>query len=149
MTKTTSKSSALLKKILLLPILGGLILISCSENGDLKTDKSSENGKIEVQALTADEVPTQPEFPGGIAEFNKYVVSNIKLTDQSKPEDIMTAFVVMDNGEIANVEVRNATVPAVREQIQKALESSPRWKAGQLKGKPVRIQLHLPVKIRP
>lgn len=44
MTKTTSKSRALLKKIAVLPVLAGLIFISCIENSAIAKENKSEKG---------------------------------------------------------------------------------------------------------
>ncbi|WP_447635827.1 M56 family metallopeptidase [Flavobacterium microcysteis] len=44
MTKTTSKSRALLKKIAVLPVLTGLIFISCIENSAIAKENKTEKG---------------------------------------------------------------------------------------------------------
>ena len=102
MTKTTSKSRALLTKLSVLPILAGLIFFSCSETGNpkeetllaakeqvIKTEapivETQETQKIyEATPGKSDDGLTVPKFPGGIPAFHKFVKKEYKIPSDFK-----------------------------------------------------------------
>ncbi|MDR6969229.1 beta-lactamase regulating signal transducer with metallopeptidase domain [Flavobacterium arsenatis] len=149
MTKTTSKSRALLKKIALVPVLAVLIFISCSENKEATTEIETTNEEMEVQALQPDEVPSQPEFPGGMEAFYEFFGKEYKIPeDFSEEGKLIIAFVVETDGSLSNLKIKKDEGFGTGEEAIRVLKKSPKWQPGLVKGKAVRVQYHLPISIK-
>jgi hypothetical protein len=199
MTKTTSQSRALLKKLLVLPILAGLVFISCSKsdaeitsknqevylNGkkvnesdmgkplselvkaeknsnerivgttwetakDLSSKKTSANASeaIEVMEVDPKDVPSNPEFPGGMDAFGKFVQKEFKLPADFKGSgNIIAGFVVETDGSISDIKIKRDLGHGTGEEAIRMLKTSPKWKPGYSKGKAVRVQYFLPIQL--
>lgn len=150
MTKTTSQSRALLKKLAVLPVLAGLIFFSCAGKANSKNNEPIvvEGYKTEVQSVKPEDEPTQPEFPGGMEAFHKYVVSNYKFSDSDpKTEKVQAFFVVASDGKIDQVVIKNASNPEVEAQLIKILKASPKWIPANVKNQAINMQLIQPIEL--
>ena len=194
MTKTTSKSRALLKKLAVLPVLAGLIFISCnkSETKSQETEQevyvngkkvsksdmgkpiatlaNNENEKIAVtswetaktlsssEKITANafeavevdpkDAPTQPEFPGGMEAFYKFVTNEYKIPEGFKGKDkLILTFVVKTDGNLEGIKVIKDLGFGTGEEAVRMMKKSPKWNPGLQHGKPVRVQYHLPIQL--
>jgi beta-lactamase regulating signal transducer with metallopeptidase domain len=149
MTKTTSQSRALLKKLALIPVLAGLIFISCSENKDAATGIEITNEEMEVQALQPDEVPSQPEFPGGMEAFYEFFGKEYKIPEDFTGEGkLVIAFVVEADGSLSDLKIKKDEGFKTGEEAIRVLKKSPKWYPGLVKNKAVRVQYHLPISIK-
>ena len=149
MTKTTSQSRALLKKLALIPVLAGLIFISCSENNDAATGIEITNEEMEVQALQPDEVPSQPEFPGGMEAFYEFFGKEYKIPEDFTGEGkLVIAFVVEADGSLSDLKIKKDEGFKTGEEAIRVLKKSPKWYPGLVKDKAVRVQYHLPISIK-
>ena len=159
MTKTTSKSRALLTKLSVLPILAGLIFFSCSET-DPKNDKTVEaktavvktevpivKEKVtEVQALKPEDIPSNPEFPGGIAAFYKFIKKEYKTPSNFKGKgSLIASFVVETDGSLSDIKIVKDLGYGTAEEFVRLLKISPKWEPGILRGKAVRSQYNIPI----
>ena len=167
MTKTTSQSRAMLKKLALVPILGAMIFISCSENVSEKqydekvvvstwenakafsSDTSATNKtKTEVMEVNAKDVPSQPEFPGGTEALYKFVAQEFKIPEGYKGDGkIILTFAVSTNGTLEAIKVIVDPGFGTGEEAERMMKTSPKWKPGLLHGKPVRVQFYLPIQL--
>jgi len=168
MTKKTSQSRALLKKLAVLPVLAGLIFISCSEPSTKEdSDKevvgttwenaeaiSSENATakasnaVEVVEVNPNDIPSNPEFPGGMEAFGKFVQTEFKLPENFKGSGkIMAGFVVETDGSLSEIKIKKDLGHGTAEEAIRMLKSSPKWKPGYSNGKPVRVQYFLPIQL--
>ncbi len=166
MTKTTSKSRALLKKLAVLPVLAGLIFISCSgESTEKKSDEKivvsswetaktlSSSEKIttdafEVAEVDPKDVPTSPHFPGGMDAFYKFVAKEFKIPKGFSGKDkIILTFVVKPDGELEGIKVIKDAGFGTGEEAVRIMKKSPKWNPGLKNGKPVRVQYHLPIQL--
>lgn len=172
MTKTTSKSRALLTKLSVLPILAGLIFFSCSETNP-KNDKAAEakttevktaevetavvkteepivtEEVTEVQAVKPEDKPSQPEFPGGIAAFYKFVKKEYKIPSDFKGKgSLIASFVVETDGSLSDIKIIKDLGNGTAEEFVRLLNISPKWEPGILRGKPVRSQFNLPILLK-
>lgn len=151
MTKTTSQSRALLKKLAVLPALAGLIFFSCAGKTNSKNNEPIvvEGYNTEVQAVKPEDTPTQPEFPGGMEAFHKYVASNYKFSDgDPKTEKVQAFFVVASDGKIDHVVIKNASSVEVEAQLTKILKASPKWIPANVKNQAINMQLIQPIELK-
>jgi len=165
MTKTTSKSRALLKKLAILPVLAGLIFISCSEEStEKKSDekivvstwetaetlpsKKITTNVFEVVEVDPKDVPTSPQFPGGMEAFYKFVGKEFKIPKGFSGKDkVILTFVVKPDGELEGIKVIKDAGFGTGEEAVRMMKKSPKWNPGLKDGKPVRIQYHLPIQL--
>jgi len=165
MTKTTSKSRALLKKLAILPVLAGLIFISCSEEStEKKSDekivvstwetaealpsKKITTNVFEVVEVDPKDVPTSPQFPGGMEAFYKFVGKEFKIPKGFSGKDkVILTFVVKPDGELEGIKVIKDAGFGTGEEAVRIMKKSPKWNPGLKDGKPVRIQYHLPIQL--
>lgn len=197
MTKTTSQSRALLKKLAVLPVLAGLIFVSCNKsdaksqkmeqevyvNGekvsksdmnkpiaelaksekksdekiivttwdiakDLSAEKTAKEASeaIEVVEVDPKDVPTSPQFPGGMDAFYKFVAKEYKIPEGFKGKDkLILTFVVKADGNLEGIKVIKDLGFGTGEEAVRMMKKSPKWNPGLKDGKPVRVQYHLPI----
>ena len=168
MTKTTSQSRALLKKLSVLPVLAGLIFISCSQDATekqsdekivastweaakaLSSEKTATNGNQAIEAVEVDpkDVPTSPQFPGGMEAFYKFVGKEYKIPKGfSGKAKIILTFVVKADGNLEEIKVIKDAGFGTGEEAIRMMKKSPKWNPGLQDGKPVRVQYHLPIQL--
>jgi len=148
MTKTTSKSRALLKKMSVLPVLAGLIFISCSEETSKEVASLEKTQVTEVQRINPQDVPSQPEFPGGMEAFSKFVVKEFKMPKTFDGQgNVIASFIVEPDGSLSNIKIVKDLGSGTGDEVVRLLEKSPKWKPGFLKGEAVKVQYHLPIRL--
>lgn len=166
MTKTTSQSRALLKKLAVLPVLAGFIFISCTKSSPEKDEKiagttwenaesvSSEDAttkvsdRAEVEQVDLKDAPSNPEFPGGMEAFGKFIIQEFKIPLGYEGDGkVILSFVVTPEGELDNIRVVKDAGFKTGEEAIRVMKKSPKWKPGFIDGKPVRVQYHLPIQL--
>ncbi len=97
-------------------------------------------------------VEQMPSFPGGESEMNRYIYSNVDLSEM--PEEaylrqgrINIKFIVETDGSLSNIEVKSERGDAINNAFKKAMQSMPKWTPGKHKGKSVRVYQKLPIQI--
>jgi protein TonB len=93
----------------------------------------------------------QPEFPGGIAQFYKYVGNNFQRPelDAEKTLRVYVSFVVEKDGSLTDIIVRNDPGYGMGKEAIRVLKSlKTKWAPGILDGKPVRTAYNLPITIK-
>ena len=109
-----------------------------------------------VEEEVADEifvvVEQQPEFPGGMSALMKFLGDNIKYPVIAQENGIqgrvITNFVVERDGSISDVQVVRGQDPSLDREAVRVIQTMPKWKPGQQRGKPVRVRFTLPVVFR-
>lgn len=106
------------------------------------------NAEEKIYTFVALENP--PKFPGGIAEFYKFLGENIKYPEaayQNKIQgNVFVSFVVEKDGSITNVKVDKGLGYGTDEEATRVLSVSPNWIAGTQNGKAVRVKYNIPIK---
>lgn len=98
------------------------------------------------QIYTAVEV--QPEFPGGMTAFYKYVGSSFKIPSGFKGKGkIITQFVIEKDGSLSSIKVLRDIGFNSAKETERVLHESPKWKPGMQNGKAVRVMYALPISI--
>ena len=97
-------------------------------------------------------VENMPEFPGGTQALMKYLSESIKYPVIAQENGIqgrvICQFVVGKDGSIGEVEVARSVDPSLDKEAIRVIKAMPKWKAGQQRGKPVKVKYTLPVNFR-
>jgi len=96
-----------------------------------------------------DIVEDQPEFPGGIAAFYKYVGKNMNYPKQARRMGIegkvYVQFIVDKDGQVTNVRAVKGIGAGCDEEAERVLRSSPKFKPGKQRGRPVKVRMMMPI----
>lgn len=94
-------------------------------------------------------VEDQPEFPGGMAAFYKYVGDNMEYPSQARRMGIegrvYVQFVVDKDGTITEVKAVKGIGAGCDEEAEKVLRQAPKFKPGKQRGRPVKVRMVLPI----
>jgi protein TonB len=111
---------------------------------------------FEVQAPAEEEVDEvftvvedQPEFPGGMEAFYKFVGEELKYPSQARRLGIegrvFVQFVVDKTGEVTNVTLVRGIGAGCDEEAVRVMKLIPNFKPGKQRGKPVKVQMIVPI----
>ncbi|QJW91989.1 hypothetical protein HNV11_22700 [Spirosoma taeanense] len=105
-------------------------------------------------------VEREPEFPGGKAALGQYLAQNIRVPNALVRKNYNTGpvaakFIVDKDGTVRDVRV---TTKPLDKDVQKgmqefmttiiaAIEKMPRWRPGEVSGKPVAVFYTLPIEV--
>ena len=170
MTKQKTKSTAMLKYLLMLPLLGILLIgFACSNSDDEAVIENAQKSKaveneavIEQPAEEAESkqeeqaaeiftvVEEMPEFPGGKGAFLKYLAENINYPESAKKDGVQgrvfVNFVVEKNGSISGVNVLRGVREDLDQEAIRVVSEMPKWKPGKQRGEAVRVSFNVPIK---
>lgn len=94
-------------------------------------------------------VEQQPEFPGGMAAFGKYLQKNLKYPAAASRANVSgkvyVQFVVNTNGSIQDVQILKSLGFGCDEEAARVIKSVPNWSPGKQSGRPVRTKFTLPI----
>lgn len=106
----------------------------------------------EVDQTVFEIVEEQPEFPGGMEGFMKYLSKNINYPESAVDNGIqgkvMVRFVVERDGSATQVEIMKGVDPALDKESIRVVKAMPKWKPGKQQGKTVRTRFIVPVVFR-
>ena len=124
----------------------------------VEDEKEVEDIEIQTEDDKEEEVvfmvvEKMPEFPGGQQALFKYLSENVKYPVIAQENGIqgrvICQFTVNKDGSIVDVEVvRSGGDPSLDKEAVRVIKSMPKWKAGQQRGKPVRVKYTVPVSFR-
>lgn len=101
----------------------------------------------QVYALSGLEI--KPEFPGGLAEFYKYIAANFVLPAHAGLNgNILATFVIDTDGTVGEVKILRDIGFGTGEEALRVLSNSPKWIPGRQNGQSVRVQYALPIKVK-
>ncbi len=149
MTKTSSKSKALLTKLSVVPVIALLTMISCT-NPEMNPEAGNQKVKqdIIVQAVTQAEKPSNPTFAGGMPAFYNFFGEEFKVPTEFKGEGkLIVGFVVKPDGNLDEISIIQDAGNGTGEEAMRVLKMSPKWNPGELDGKPVNVMYYLPITV--
>lgn len=86
---------------------------------------------------------SQPVFPGGLKEFNKYIGQTFKAPDVEGLSGVIKIdFIIEKNGLISMAKIITDIGSGAGDAAVKAILSSPAWLPGEENGKKVRVVYH-------
>jgi len=153
MTKETPRFAAAARQAILIPVLGVLLLISCTKNEEKSKNTTPEAIKVEAfdqKVYSAADLTTQPEYPGGMSAFYKFVNNNFVIpeVDKDMTAKIYVSFTVEKDGTLAYVKVIRDPGYGLGDEAKRVMEASKiKWKPGTMNGQPVRSSYNLPITI--
>ncbi|MDX2429297.1 MAG: TonB family protein [Bacteroides sp.] len=126
----------------------GLVVVTTKEAA-----KSKPKEEVDVRQHS-DEVfyvvEEMPMFPGGEAELIRYIYSNLEYPAKMKKKGIsgkvMVQFTVPASGEISDIKALGSSDKEFEAAAVKVFEGMPKWNPGKQRGKPVRVNVVVPVK---
>lgn len=126
-----------------------------SPTGDINIGKPSGDLDKGVEApdnaiYSSAGLQVQPEFPGGIAAFYKYVNNSFRIPelDQNLTAKIHVSFVVEKDGSITAIKILRDPGYGLGKEAERVLKSlKTKWSPGIQNGKPVRATYTLPITI--
>ncbi|WP_316822144.1 TonB family protein [Pedobacter gandavensis] len=94
-------------------------------------------------------VNSAPTFPGGMANFYKYLRSTVKYPKEAQEKNVQgkvfLSFVVEKDGMLSDIKVEKKLGAGTDEEAIRILKQSPKWIPGIQKNKIVRVKLHIPI----
>ena len=109
-----------------------------------------EEEVVEAEIFTI--VEEMPDFPGGVAKLQEYLVKNIKYPQMARESGIQgrvfVNFVVEPDGSVSHVNVMRSLGGGCDEEAMRVVKAMPKWKPGKQRGKPVRVSYILPVNFK-
>ena len=96
-------------------------------------------------------VEDAPSFPGGDEARIRYLQNNIKYPQMARESGIQgtvyVTFVVEPNGSVTNVKILRGIGGGCDEEAIRVIQNMPKWIPGKQRGKPVRVQFNMPIKL--
>lgn len=95
-----------------------------------------------------------PQFPGGQAEFTKYLQMNIHYPDSAKKYGregtVYVYFVVNKDGRISDVKCMRGVggAPELTEEAIRVIQAMPQWEPGRMNGKAVNVGMTVPIRFQ-
>jgi hypothetical protein len=112
---------------------------SVTENKPLDTITEKNNVTVEI---------TQPEFPGGILAFYKFIGTNFNIPDELKISGkIILTFMVEKDGSLSEFEIVKDLGFGTADEVIRVLKLSPKWIPGKENNEIVRVKYNIPIKI--
>lgn len=97
-------------------------------------------------------VEKMPEFPGGQGELMSFIAKSIKYPVVAQENGIQgrvtVSFVVNRDGTIVDAEVVRGIDASLDKEALRVINSMPKWKPGEQRGKPVRVKYTVPINFR-
>jgi TonB family protein len=98
-------------------------------------------------------IEEMPEFPGGGREaMAAWINANLKYPDEALKAHIAGKVnvdcLVSSTGKIKNVQVSNPVHPLLDAEARRVISNMPDWKPGSQAGRPVDVQIIVPVEFK-
>ena len=94
-------------------------------------------------------VEVMPQYPGGQIAMMKYIMENMKYPEQAMKKGIQgrvaVSFIVEKDGSISDVKPIHSVHTLLDKEAVRVVKSMPKWSPGKQNGKPVRVQLIVPI----
>ena len=95
-------------------------------------------------------VEDPPQFPGGEESRHSFIRENTRYPKTANGKGIQgtvyVTFVVEPNGSLTGIKILRGIGGGCDEEALRVVNVMPKWLPGKQKGKPVRVQLNMPIK---
>ena len=115
-------------------------------------DEGDSDEPIDIVELDSVYIHVQemPEFPGGLKAMYQFMGDNIKYpvisAEAGSQGQAYVNFTIEKNGKITNVKILGGSADKrCKKEAVRVVESMPKWKPGEQRGKRVRVSYTLPV----
>ncbi|MBV6643325.1 MAG: TonB family protein [Cyclobacteriaceae bacterium] len=114
---------------------------------DYMADAQSSKAPRSNQVFTI--VENQPEFPGGLQAFYKYISENLKYPSTARSIGIegrvYVEFIVDEEGSITEVKAIKGIGAGCDQEAERVLRNAPRFNPGREGGETVKVKMVLPI----
>ena len=90
-----------------------------------------------------------PQFPGGAAEFMKWLTKNLKYPATAQRRKVkgrvVAQFIVNTDGSVSDLELVEKLDFSCDNEVLRVLRMMPKWQAGMMNAKPCRTKVCIPV----
>jgi TonB family protein len=128
------------------------VVYKTKDQNELLVNKIEEEKEREKNAHIFDVVETQPNPPGGMSGWNKYLSDNLKYPTQARrmgtEGSVIVVFVINTDGSIQDVEVLRGIGGGCDEEAVKVVQNGPKWEPGKQRGRLVRTRMRLEIRFR-
>lgn len=93
----------------------------------------------------------QPEYPGGIVAFQKFIANKFNernFTPETDDIKIFAQFIINEDGTLSDIKILRANSNSISNEIAKIISESPKWSPGSIKGKVVKSRYNVPIIIK-
>jgi len=148
------------KVLAALPVAALLVMVGCkpaeSTNSDTAAVALQQEEPVydmgptqQADGEVANVVEVDPEFPGGMEAFYKYLAENIHYPEQAKKEHlqgrVFVTFVVEKDGSVSGAKVLRGIGGGCDEEALRVVNAMPKWTPGKMRGEVVRVNYNLPI----
>ena len=120
------------------------VIIDEFDPKNIKTKNQDPNAIYSTAGLTEN-----PEYPGGMENFYKFVGENYKKPDDPKlAGKVYLTFIIEADGNLSNFKVLRDIGHGTGEEAIRVLKLSPKWNPGTINGEAVRTLYSLPISIQ-
>jgi TonB family protein len=113
------------------------------------TVTSANPKKVEGFFMVVEELP---QFPGGNAAMNSWIIENMKYPGEAVKKKIegkvYVTFIITSTGKIKNVDVQQPVNPLLDAEAKRIIAAMPDWKPGTQSGKAVDVRYKVPVEFK-
>jgi len=147
MTKKESLVKAVFKVFTVFAV--GIVLLFAFSSKAVAQDANLMNNKV---YKAGDSEIKQPEYPGGMEEFYKFVGEHFKVSEEVSKNNINTKvymqFMVEKDGSLSEITIVKDAGYGLGEEATRVLKLSPNWISGSENGMPVRVLYSLPITVQ-
>lgn len=126
-----------------------LCSLSNAQNTQTITVKKETSSPI----VTVSDSNSQPSFPGGLVELNKFISANLKFPEAYKSDSLFSScrvyvkFVVNENGDVVSPEIIRGCFKydECDKEVLRVVRIMPKWNPGTKDGKPIKHAYSLPI----
>lgn len=126
--------------------------VDASDDGQIALDAKPAEVEVDSKVIDANHVFTivevKPDYPGGIAEFYKYVKNNFRVPDDlSSNGMVIVNFIVEVDGSLTDIKVVRDMGYGTGKEAIRILKNAKKWNPGVQNGRNVRVLYTLPIRI--
>ncbi|MEN8155733.1 MAG: TonB family protein [Bacteroidota bacterium] len=131
------------------------VVIITTKQGTNAKGKKNQQG-VEVKGYTSQDeevffvVEDMPQFPGGKSALKTYIYSKLDYPADMKKRgisgEVQVQFLVTTSGKLEDIKAISSSDKAFEAPALEVFESMPDWKPGIQRGKPVKVQVVVPVR---
>jgi len=111
--------------------------------------KSDTLKRFAADTLVFESVEQEPEFPGGMAAFYKFLEKNSRYPKQAlfnkEQGRVIIQMVVEKDGTLTQIAVVRSVSPSLDQEAIRIIKLCPPWKAGMQNGRDVRVKYTVPI----
>jgi len=171
MSKPQSQKKEMRRFLLAIPVMAALFFVfSCEITPEEDIEGPTMAGEIkEVQIGSADisatvieygidgepiydVVEKQPNPPGDMAGWNRYLSQNLKYPAEARrlgiEGTVIVVFVVNSDGSLSDIEILRGLGGGVDEEAIRVIENAPNWTPGSQKDRTINTRMRLPIRFK-